>query len=68
MAIEKCEPPTTETRLRAFLGFTNYYSGFVEGYAKIVSPLMDCLQVKQEGRKKGQSKTCAVGPRTADGV
>ena len=55
MAIEKWEPPTTMTRLRAFLGFTNYYSGFVDGYAKIVSPLPDCLQVnKKEGRKGSQ--------------
>ena len=51
------EPPTTVTRMRAFLGFTTYYSGFVEGYAKIVSPLMDCLQVnKKEGKKESQKR------------
>ena len=57
MAIAEWEPPTTVTRLRAFLGFTNYYSGFVEGYAKIVSPLMDCLQVdKMEGKKGSETR------------
>ena len=44
------------TRLRAFLGFTNNYSGFAEGYAKIVSPLMDCLQVNKNEGKKGSQK------------
>ena len=58
MAIEKWEPPTTVTRLRAFLGFTNYYSGFVEGYAKIVSPLMDCLQVNKKEGKKAAKNVC----------
>ena len=56
MAIEKWELPTTVTRLRAFLGFTNYYSGVVEGYAKIVSPLMDYLQVKKKEGKKGSQQ------------
>ena len=68
MAIEKWEHPTTVTPLRAFLGFTNYYSGFVEGYANIVSPLMDCVQVNKKEGKKGKPKTCALGPRAANGV
>ena len=66
MAIEKWEPPISVTRLRVFLGFTNYYSGFVEGYAKIVSPLIDCLQVNKKEGKKEQPKTCPVGPRTTN--
>ena len=62
MAIGKWEPPTTVTRLRAFLGFTNYYSGFVEGYANIVSPLMDSLQVNKKEGKKGSQKHVPWGP------
>ena len=58
MAIEKWEPPTTVTRLRAFLGFTNYYSGVVEGYAKTMSPLMDCLQVNKKEGEIGSQKVC----------
>ena len=30
MAIEKWEPPKTVCKLRAFLGFTNYYSSFIK--------------------------------------
>ena len=62
MAIEKWEPPTTVTRLRAFLVFTNYYSGFVEGYAKVVSPTMDCLQVNKKEGKKGSQNCVPWGP------
>ena len=62
MAIEKWEPPTTVTWLRAFLGFTNYYSGFVEGYANIVSPLIDCLQVNKKEDKRVSQKRVPWGP------
>ena len=63
MAIEKWESPTTVTRFRAFRGFTNYYSGFVEGYAKIVSPLMDCPQVNKKEGRKGSQKRVPWGPK-----
>ena len=53
--------PTTVTQLTLFLGFTNYYSGFVEGYANIVSPLMDCLQVNKKEGKKGSQKRVPWG-------
>ena len=62
MAIEQWEPPTTVTWLRAFLGFIKYYSGFVEGYVKIVSPLMDCLQVNKKEGEKGSQKRVPLGP------
>ena len=52
MAVEKWEPPKTVTQLRGFLGFTNYYSAYIRGYAAIVAPLQDLLKVtKIEGRK-----------------
>ena len=40
-AIEKWEVPKTVTALRAFLGFTNYYSSYVKDSSKIVARLMD---------------------------
>ena len=44
MAIEKWEVPKTITELRAFLGFTNYYSTYIRDYAKIVAGLQDKLK------------------------
>ena len=52
-AIEMWEIPHTVTGLRAFLGFTNYYSGYVQVYAKVVARLMDKLKVPRDMRKKG---------------
>ena len=51
-AVQKWEKPATITGLRAFLGFANYYSGYVRDYAGVVGPMMDLLKVgKLEGRK-----------------
>ena len=53
MAIEKWEPPRTVSELRAFLGFTNYYSSYIKEYSKIAAPLQDRLKVPREVGKKG---------------
>ena len=53
MVIEKWEPPQTITQLRSFLGFTNYYSGYVKDYAKLVAPLQEKLKVPRQLGKKG---------------
>ena len=53
MAIEKWELPRTISELRAFLGFTNYYSMYVEMYAEVVAILQDKLKVPRELGKKG---------------
>ena len=53
MALEKWEAPKTITALRGFLGFTNYYSNYVENYAKLVAPLQDLLKVDKATGKKG---------------
>ena len=45
MAIEKWEAPRTISEMRAFLGFTSYYSPYVPGYAKVVATLQDKLKV-----------------------
>ena len=52
MALEKWEEPQTVTALRGFLGFTNYYSTYVPGYAELAAVLMEKLKVgKKEGKK-----------------
>ena len=52
-AIEKWELPRTVTALRAFLGFTNYYSSYIKDYANIVARLMEKLNVPRDVGKKG---------------
>ena len=61
MAIENWEPPKTVCKLRAFLGFTNYYSSFIKNYAKILAPLMEQLRVGREEGKKGSQKRIEWG-------
>ena len=56
MAIEKWERPKTITELRAFFGFTNYYSSYIKDYANMVSRLQDKLKVPREEGKKGTKK------------
>ena len=53
MAIEKWEPPKTITQMRAFLGFTNYYSTYIKDYAQVAARLQDKLKVPREVGKKG---------------
>ena len=64
-AIERWEVPKTISELRAFLGFTNYYSSYVEGYASVVACLQDKLKVSKEEGKKGSKKKImdTYGPR-----
>ena len=61
MAIEKWPPPTNVTALRAFLGFTNYYSSFVKNYAVVVAPLQDGLKVSKADGKAGSHVKIAWG-------
>ena len=53
LAIEKVPVPKDITHLRSFLGLTNYYSSYVEDYAKMVARLQDKLKVPREIGKKG---------------
>ena len=45
LALDKWEVLKTVTALRGFLGFTNYYSSYVEGYAEFAAHLMEKLNV-----------------------
>ena len=56
LAIQKWQEPQTITQLRGFLGLTNYYSNYVEGYAGMATPLMDMLKVSRVDGKKGSRK------------
>ena len=42
--------------MRAFLGFTNYYSSYIEKYAETVAHLQDNSKVSREEGKKGSKK------------
>ena len=53
MAIEKWERPKNITEMRAFLGFTNYYSTYIKDYANVAAPLQDKLKVPRDVGKKG---------------
>ena len=53
MAVEKWPPPNTVTKMRAFLGFANYYSSYVRNFADMAAPLMDKLKVGKILGKKG---------------
>ena len=52
-AIEKWETPKNIHELRAFLGFTNYYSIYIEEHSKVVARLQDKLKVPRDQGKKG---------------
>ena len=56
LAIQKWEVPDTITKLRAFLGFTNYYSRYIREYAKLVAGLQEKLKVSRQEGKKGSRK------------
>ena len=53
MAIEKWSGPNNVKALRAFLGFTNYYSSFVKNYAAVIATLQDGLKVSEADGKAG---------------
>ena len=44
--------PVTVTDVRSFLGLTNYYRRFLEGYAKIVRPLNNLISGENADKKK----------------
>ena len=54
LALKKAKPPINVTQLRSFLGSTNVYRRFIEGYAKVAAPLVKLLKDLPEGcDKKG---------------
>ena len=50
--IHQWPAPVTVTDVRSFLGLTNYYRRFLEGYAKIARPLNDLISGENADKKK----------------
>ena len=58
------EKPQTISELRSFMGFCNYYSGYVRMYAELLGPLHRMLQVgKFDGRKGSKKKPGPLRPK-----
>ena len=53
------EKPQTISELRSFMGFCNYYSGYVPMYADLLGPLHKMLQVGKFDGRKGSKKKLA---------
>ncbi len=45
-AVSQWPSPKNVRQLRQFLGFANFYRKFIHGFAKVASPLTDCLKKK----------------------
>ena len=52
-AIEHWEKPKTVSELRAYLGFCNYYSGYIKMYAEYAAPMTTMLKGNREGDQEG---------------
>ena len=60
------ERPQTISELRSFMGFCNYYSGYVRMYAELSGPLHKMLQVRKFDGRKGSKKKLAWTPEAED--
>ena len=60
------EKPQTISELRSFMGFCNYYSGYVRMYAELSGPLHKMLQVGKFDGRKGNKKKLAWTPEAED--
>ena len=52
-AIKDWPTPTTYREIQVFLGFANFYRGFIHRYSAVVAPITDLLVGMQMGKKKG---------------
>ena len=60
------EKPQTISELRSFMGFCNYYSGYVRMYAELSGPLHKMLQVGKVDGRKASKKKLAWTPEAED--
>ena len=52
-AIKDWPTPTTYREIQVFLGFANFYRGFIHRYSAVVASITDLLVGMQMGKKKG---------------
>ena len=60
------EKPQTISELPSFMGFCNYYSGYVRMYAELSGPLHKMLQVGKFDGREGSKKKLAWTPEAED--
>ena len=60
------EKPQTISELRSFMGFCNYYSGYVRMYEELSGPLHKMLHVGKFDGQKGSKKKLAWTPEAED--
>ena len=53
-AIQEWPRPESYHDIQVFLGFTNFYRGFVQHYSRITAPISDLLKGMQKGKKTGE--------------
>jgi hypothetical protein len=46
-AIKKWEAPTTVKEVRSFIGFSNFYRGFIENFSEVAASLMLLIRKNQ---------------------
>ena len=66
VSLHHWEKPQTISELRSFMGFCNYYSGYVRMYAELSGPLHKMLQVGKFDGRKGSKKKLAWTPEAKD--
>ena len=52
-AIQEWPAPKSFRDIQVFLGFTNFYRGFISQYSAVVVPITDLLIGMQKGKKTG---------------
>ena len=53
-AIQDWPKPESFRDIQVFLGFANFYRGFIQSYSKVVAPITDLLVGMRGGRKTGK--------------
>ena len=65
-AVENWERPKTVSEMRAFLGFCNYYSGYVRMYEETAAPMTALLKGNRDETKKGSNKPIIWDDKASD--
>ena len=60
LAIDKWEVPRTQTGVRSFLGFANFYREFINNFSKLAAPLQRYTKKEFSGKGKIQLDSAAL--------